>query len=417
MKDITAEIITIGDEILIGQITDTNSQWISSELDLLGIKTHKKTSIRDEEQAILNELEEAFKRSDLIIVTGGLGPTKDDITKKTLAKFFGVKLKRDQEVLDHVRSLFEKRGRQMNKNNIGQADIPENCQVLKNNWGTAPGMLFRQGGSILVSMPGVPVEMKNLMKNEVFPIVVQEFETPIIKHRVVKTMGIGESDLMSVIGNWENKLPEHIKLAYLPRLGQVRLRLSGKGNNADHLNKDLDLQVEELLKLIPKYFYAYGEVEFEDAVAQLLKEKNISVSTAESCTGGNIAKRLTSFGGSSQFFKGGIIAYSNEIKINELNVESADINSKGAVSEEVVMQMAENIRLKFKTDIGLSSSGIAGPDGGTPEKPVGTIWIALSDSKGTISKKLTLGSNRKMNIELTTLNILNLLRGRIQGWI
>ncbi len=417
MIEIKAEIITIGDEILIGQITDTNSQWISSELDLRGIKVHKKTSIRDETKSILDELKDAFDRSDLILMTGGLGPTKDDLTKNTIAQFFGVELISHPDILDHIRSFFEKRGRVMNVNNIEQASLPANCTPLMNYWGTAPGMWFESNGKILVSMPGVPTEMKNLMKNEVLPRVSEFFETPIIRHKTIKTVGIGESDLMSLIEDWENALPDHIKLAYLPRLGQVRLRISGIGQSAEILERELQLWSEKLFDYIPKFIYGYELDELEEVVGKLLRERNLSISTAESCTGGHLAHKITSVPGSSTYYKGSIIAYSNDIKISELFVDPEIIISKGAVSEEVVKQMAENIREKFNTDIGISTSGIAGPDGGTEEKPVGTVWIAIADKEKTVTKKLQLALNREMNIELTSLIVLNTLRGRLHAWI
>ncbi len=416
-NEVKAEIITIGDEILIGQIIDTNSQWISTELDLIGVKVHKKTSIRDEESAILEELKDAFVRSNLILMTGGLGPTKDDITKKTIAKFFNVGLKRDEDILDHVKGLFEKRGRVMNEHNYDQAALPENCIPLMNYWGTAPGMWFEKDGKILVSMPGVPIEMKNLVKGDVLPRLRKYFDTPIIKHKTIKTIGIGESDMMSLIADWENALPQHIKLAYLPRLGQVRLRLSGIGDQNDKLEQELNDWAEKLKDYIPKFIYGYEQDEIEEVIGSLLSANNLSISTAESCTGGQVASRITSVAGSSKYFIGSIIAYSNDVKVRELEVNPEDIKNEGAVSEIVVKQMAENIREKFNSDIGLSTSGIAGPDGGTKDKPVGTIWIALSDNKGTITKKLQIGLNREMNIELTTLSLLNLLRKRLMNWI
>lgn len=417
MKEVNAEIITIGDEILIGQIIDTNSQWISSELDLIGIKVNRKTSIRDEEKAILGELEDAFNRSNLILMTGGLGPTKDDITKKTIAKFFDVELQRDENILSHVKSLFEKRGRKMNDFNLGQADIPSNCTPLMNYFGTAPGMWFENEGKILVSMPGIPLEMKKLVKNDVIPRLRKFFKTPIIKHKTIKTVGIGESDMMSLIYDWENSLPEHIKLAYLPRLGQVRLRLSGIGNDESILEAELNNWVDKLNNYIPKFIFGYENDEIEEIIGKKLASAKLTVATAESCTGGQVASKITSVSGSSVYYKGSVIAYSNDIKIAELKVNSKDIQENGAVSEVVVKQMAENIRLKFNTDIGLSTSGIAGPDGGTEDKPVGTIWIALSDKSGTIAKKLQIGLNREMNIEMTTLSVLNLLRKRLMNWI
>jgi nicotinamide-nucleotide amidase len=316
-----------------------------------------------------------------------------------------------------VQQLFEKRGRKMNDNNIGQAYLPSNCTALMNHWGTAPGMWFIKDNKILVSMPGVPVEMKNLMKNEVLPRVTEFFDTPIIKHRTVKTIGIGESDIMTLIEDWENALPEHIKLAYLPRLGQVRLRLSGMGDDVQTLEKELDERVHLLHNYIPKFIYGYEQDEIQEVLGEMLRKNGMTISTAESCTGGKVAHRITSVAGSSAYYNGSIIAYSNDIKVKELHVNPDDINNYGAVSEEVVVQMAENIRKKFNTDIGVATSGIAGPDGGTPEKPVGTVWIALADKKGTVTRKLQLGLNREMNIELSTMSLLNMVRKRLKGWV
>lgn len=415
MSGINAEIITIGDEILIGQILDTNSHWISVELDLLGIKVHKKTSIRDEERAIYEELDSAFKRSDIIIMTGGLGPTKDDITKKTIASYFDVTLKRDEEILKHVKMLYEKRNRKMNDNNIAQADLPENCTALVNHWGTASGMWFEHNGKILISLPGVPMEMKNLLKSEGFPRIKKYFQTPSIRHLTVRTIGIGESDLMSLIEEWEINLPTHIKLAYLPRLGQVRLRLSGVGTNAKELENELESQAQKLESLIPKYVFGRNETEIQNHIGDELKKRKATLSTAESCTGGHLAHLITSVPGSSAYYKGSVISYDNEIKTEELSVDSKSIENHGAVSEEVIGQMAENIRKKYKTDFALASSGIAGPDGGTKDKPVGTIWIALSDENGTVCRKLQLGNDRVTNIKFTSQSLLNLLRKRLKG--
>lgn len=407
---ILAEIITIGDEILYGQIIDTNSAFMGAELGKIGIRIKQITSISDEVTHIKKALDEARNRADIILITGGLGPTKDDLTKTTLAEYFGVGLKLDEQSLADVTEIFRLHGREVTELNRQQAFLPENCQPVRNVLGTAPGMWFEDIGKIMVSMPGVPFEMKRMMTDIVLPRLQQHFELPKINHKVIQTIGIGESFLAEKIADWENNLPAHIKLAYLPSLGNVRLRLTGLDTGTDNLERQMQQEVAKLSKLIPEYIFAYGEVTLAEAIGNLLKERGLTIATAESCTGGMVAQKLTSIAGSSAYFMGGLVTYDNAVKIEQLGVQELTIHTYGAVSEETVTEMARNIRQKLKTDIGIATSGIAGPTGGTPEKPVGTIWIAYADAHQTIARKLNFNRTRELNIEYTTKAVLNLVR-------
>jgi nicotinamide-nucleotide amidase len=388
MKPIFAEIITIGDEILYGQITNTNTKFISEKLSDLGVKVIRHTSVGDQEAEILGALQEAEARADLTLMTGGLGPTKDDITKKTLAKYFDSKLVYDNKVLQMVTDFFEKRGRELTDINRAQALVPEVCQVLYNDWGTAPAMWFERNGRAFVSMPGVPKEMEKLMTERVIPQVKEFFATPTIIHKVIHTIGIGESMLAEAIADWEDNLPQGIGLAYLPSYGAVKLRLTGMSDDVDTLRQVIDNEVVKVLPIIEKYVFGFDDDTLETAVAKLLLAQNKTIATAESCTGGYLAHLFTKIAGSSRYYLGGIVAYSNEIKMSQLGVKSETLAQNGAVSEATIREMAENVRLKYGTDIGVATSGIAGPDGATPDKPVGTIWIAYADGKETFAKKL-----------------------------
>lgn len=407
---IRAEIITIGDEILYGQITDTNTQWISAELDKIGIRTVRKSSVGDTEEAILQIFNEASQRADLVIVTGGLGPTKDDITKKTFCKYFGSSLEIHPQALIDLTAFFKKRGREVTGLNKGQAELPTNATYIENTMGTAPGMWFEHEGVVYISMPGVPYEMKGLMTLSLLPKIQEHFKTPVIFHKVIRTVGIGESLLAEMIDEWEDALPSHIKLAYLPSMGSVKLRLTGFGDNIDTLEQEVETEFQKVLPIIQEFVYGFGNDELEEVVGRLLKEKGLTVSVAESCTGGYLGHQFTKVAGSSAYFMGGILSYSNEVKINQLGVKAETLAKFGAVSEETVIEMSENIRKLCNTSFGLATSGIAGPDGGTPDKPVGTIWIAIASEHQTITKKLQLGGFREQNIHLTAINILNLLR-------
>ncbi len=412
---IRAEVITIGDEILFGQITDTNTQWISTELTNIGIRTVRKSSVGDQADAILQILHEAHERADVIILTGGLGPTKDDITKHTLCTYFGVDLVRNEQALALVTGFFEKRGRAITDLNRGQADLPANAVYMQNDWGTAPGMWFEQNGRIYVSLPGVPFEMKHLMTNRILPKLRTHFQTPIIKHKMIRTVGIGESFLAERIEAWEDALPAHIKLAYLPHFGQVRLRLTTSGSDNATLDSELAEQVQRFLALIEKNVFGFDEDELETVVGRLLTKNGLTLGIAESCTGGYVSAQITKVPGSSAYFQGGIVSYANAVKIGQLGVQPETVAQFGAVSEETIRQMAKGVRNALGTDVGIATSGIAGPDGGTPDKPVGTVWIACATGQRTVTRLLKLGQYRDQNIQLTTTYVLNLLREELQN--
>ncbi len=413
MRNINADIITIGDEILYGQITDTNSQWISAELDKIGIRTKRKSSVSDKEDTILEILAESEKRSDLILITGGLGPTNDDITKKTLANYFNCELVLHEQALKDITEIFSRRGKELSILNRGQAFLPTACSYIHNRSGIAPGMWFERNGKIFVSMPGVPYEMKDLMTQSILPLLKNHFKTPVIIHQIIKTTGIGESNLAELIKDWEAQLPENCGLAYLPSLGEVKLRLTLTGDDSDQLKKIIDHELEKLNPIIAEYIFGYSDEPLEKILGELLRSKQLTVATAESCTGGYLSHLLNSIAGSSDYFKGGIIAYDNEIKTGFLEITEEDIKIYGAVSENTVKKMAEAVRKKIKTNIGVAVSGIAGPGGGTEEKPVGTVWMAYSDSEKTISKKLILSTKREVNIRLASYAVLEMIRKAI----
>jgi len=413
----TAEIITIGDEILIGQIIDSNSAWISEQLNLIGVNVRQKTSVGDNKQHIINALDEASKRAELVFITGGLGPTKDDITKATLCEYFNTKLVFNEQVYKDVEVFFVKRKLPMLESNRMQAELPESCTVIRNYKGTAPGMWFEKDGIQYISMPGVPFEMKAMMTDSIIPLVKQKFKLPVILHRTILTHGLGESFLAERIAEWENNLPNNLRLAYLPSPEHVRLRMSIYGDDQLQLQKTLEEQEAKLQTYLSKEVYGYDKQSLQEVVGTLLKAKKTTVSTAESCTGGNISHLLTSISGSSEYYKGSVIAYSNEAKINLLHVNIADIEQFGAVSEEVVKQMAEGARKVLKTDFAIATSGIAGPDGGTEEKPVGTTWIAVAGNEKTWTKKFVYANDRNINIQRASYSALDSLRRVLLGHI
>jgi len=420
MRPILAEVVTIGDEILYGQITDTNTQWMSTELDKIGIKTVRKSSVGDQEDKILQILEEAESRADIILLTGGLGPTKDDITKKTLCKYFDDELIINDDALAFITEFFTKRGRPMTELNRLQAMVPKQCTYLANKTGTAPGMWFEKSvgsakAKIFVSMPGVPHEMKYLMASEVIPRLKKYFETPIIYHKMIRTIGVGESFLAEKIEKWEDNLPSHIKLAYLPSFGQVRLRLTGVGENEEILKQEVQNEIDKVLPLIQSFVFGYDDDDLEVALGKLLKSKNKTVSAAESCTGGFVSHLFTKVPGSSAYFMGGVVSYDNSVKINVLGVKPEIIETHGAVSEETVTQMAEGARALMKTDYAIATSGVAGPDGGTTEKPVGTLWIACAMEGRTIARKIQMSNQRETNINYGSVVAMNLLRKMLNG--
>lgn len=407
-----AEIITIGDELLIGQVIDTNSAWIAEQLNLIGIKVHQITSISDDQNHILTTLNEASERAQLILITGGLGPTKDDITKQTLCKYFDTSLVFSEEAYANVEKIFSSRGYAVSELNRLQAMVPANCRVIANPNGTAPCMWFEKDDCIYVSMPGVPFEMKAIMEQEIIPQLLDKLNKVII-HRTILTEGVGESHLASIIELWEDSLPSFIKLAYLPQPGMVRLRLTAYGTDRNELQSAIDKAEKELYPFAGNYIFGFDTDTMESVVGQLLRDKGMTLSTAESCTGGNIAQLITSIAGSSDYFKGSIVAYSNEIKENLLGVPHQVLVEHGAVSEQTVIAMAEGIRNRFATDYAISVSGIAGPGGGTPEKPVGTTWIAVATPTETIARKFMFGEHRGRNIRKASISALNMLRGKL----
>lgn len=409
-----AELITIGDEILIGQIIDTNSAWMAEELNLIGVDVVQISSIPDNAVRIKQALNEALLRADIVLITGGLGPTKDDITKITLAEYFDDELIQHKDVEEHIEQLFARFGKEITALNRQQAMLPSKCVPLKNQQGTAPGMWFERDGKMVVSMPGVPYEMKGLMKDEVLQRIISSSDLPVIVHRTVLTTGIGESWLSDRIEGWETNLPRHIKLAYLPSPGRVRLRLTASGLNRTELMNSIDSAVLELQNLIGHLIYGHDLESLEEVVGQLLLKKNASVSTAESCTGGMLAGAIASVAGASAYFMGSIISYDNQVKMDQLGVKAETLEEVGAVSEEVVVQMAEGVRKKLKTDYSLATSGIAGPTGGSVEKPVGTVWIAVSGPTGTKAKKFLFGDIRERNIQRSVIAALNMLRNELQ---
>jgi nicotinamide-nucleotide amidase len=410
MKNITAELLTIGDEILYGQIVDTNAQWMSVELGNAGIRVIRKTSVGDLEEDILTAFQEAESRADITLITGGLGPTNDDLTKPCLAKYFNCGLRMHEEALAEVTEFFKSRGRELTEVNRQQAALPECCEKVTNSMGTAPGMWFERNGKVFVSMPGVPHEMKRMMTDIVIPKLKARFKTPAIHHSVIRTVGIGESFLAEKIAGWESSLPAYFKLAYLPGLGEVKLRLTGTGKSKEELAEEAAVWVEKLKPLAGDYIFGYGEDPLEVVLGQRLRNKKLTLAVAESCTGGYMSHLITSVPGSSEYFLGSIIPYAYGIKMRQLGVNPETLEKHGAVSEPTIIEMANLVRAKFNTDIGVATSGIAGPGGATPEKPVGTVWIAYSDKHHTVTRKLQLSKDRLINIRAASVAALNMIR-------
>jgi nicotinamide-nucleotide amidase len=412
---VTAELLTIGDEILFGQIVDTNSQWMSVELAKAGIKVIRKTSVGDVEQEILTAFAEAEKRADIILITGGLGPTSDDLTKPCLARYFNCELVIHEEALLEVTEFFKSRGRELTEVNRQQAALPSCCEKITNAMGTAPGMWFHRNEKVFVSMPGVPHEMKAMMTNLVIPKLIKTFRTPVIHHTVIMTIGIGESFLAEKIKDWESSLPRHIRLAYLPSLGSVKLRLTSVGDDLESLRAEGEEIAEKLTPLVGEYIFGFGEDTIEIVLGRMLKERKLTIACAESCTGGYLAHMITTVPGSSAYFLGGIVAYDNLIKTNILEVKGETILVHGAVSEQTVSEMAVNVRKKFNSDVGVATSGVAGPLGGSDDKPVGTVWIAYADGQKVVTRRLQLSKDRLVNIKLSSVATLNLIRQNIKA--
>ena len=405
-----AHIITIGDEILIGQIVDTNSAWMGQQLNLAGIEVTEITTVSDTRNSIYKGLQQASQNADIILLTGGLGPTKDDITKKVLAEYFGVELEFNEGMWQHITKFFEQLNRKTNESHRAQCYLPSNCQTLINKMGTAPGMWFEHDGKVFVSMPGVPYEMKYLMTNEVIPKLKSTFETQAIVHRTIRTAGYGESDIANKVVDIEEGLPDFVKLAFLPNLGQVRLRLTARGKDEAYLNTFLDKKVEEIKERLGDIIFGFEKESIGEVVGNLLKEQGKTIGTLESCTGGFLAHQITSVAGSSAYFKGSIVAYSNDIKTKLLDVQPDTLAQHGAVSEETVIEMVKGGLNTLNVDYAIAVSGIAGPTGGTPTKPVGTIWVAVGNKDHIEAHLVKGGKNRMKNIERTATLALNILR-------
>ena len=410
-------LITIGDEILIGQVTDTNVVFIARRLSASGIRVGEMVTVADDATEISATLDRLMGSYELIIMTGGLGPTKDDITKKTLAEYFNTQLVTHPEVLQRITRFFRIRGRKMLEANLRQADVPESCEVLMNDHGTAPGMWFEKDGTILVSLPGVPYEMKSLMEDRVLPRLRKIVQKPLVVHRTIMTQGVPESYLAELLKDWESSLPECVKLAYLPRLGIVRLRLSAYGKCAEKADQTLKVIIDNLLVIIPEHVFGLDDISLEEALGELLREKQLTLATAESCTGGNVARLITSIPGSSDYFLGSVVAYHNRIKSGLLHVDESLIERFGAVSREVAEQMASGVMKAFHTGTAIAVTGIAGPSGGSEEKPVGTTWIAVATKERLYSRKFLFGGSRERIITQASCSAMQLLRKLILDMI
>ncbi len=409
-----ASIITIGDELLIGQVIDTNSAWMAQELNKSGIRVKRRVAVGDTAEDIWKALDEESMQADIILITGGLGPTADDITKPLLCEYFGGKMIVDEKALANVNYLFEKVfKRPITERNLKQAEVPDNCKVIHNKRGSAPGMWFEKKGKVFVSMPGVPHEMKGMMQTDVIPLLVKQFSFPHIAHRTLTTYGIGESMINDMIIDFETALPQHIKLAYLPNYGLVRLRLTATGNDISATEHEIDSRFSALQGLIKTYMITDKDEPMEQIVASLLSDRKKTVCTAESCTGGYIAHLITSISGASSFYDGSVVSYSYKAKEDLLEVEEKTLLEKGAVSEEVVTEMAKGALKKIGSDYAIAVSGIMGPNGGTPDKPVGSVWIAVGNKEKIMARKFHFRFERQLNIQLTAVNALNLLRAFI----
>lgn len=423
---VSVELITVGDELLIGQVIDTNSAWIGRELGRIGAQTDRIVSVHDTADAIEEAVESALSRADVVVMTGGLGPTKDDITKKTLADLFsGGIMHRDTTVFEHVRRLTEERGLAFNELNRAQASVPAGCTVLPNRVGTAPGMLFVRPGSaagrekLLFSLPGVPFEMKELVSGQVIPIIREHFALRSVVHRTMITFGLAESAMALAIAPWEEALPAWLHLAYLPNARGIRLRLSAYDVDVAAATREIENRFLELRRYIAPYLLGYEPASVESAVAAILRERGETLAVAESCTGGSISARITAMAGASEYYSGGVTSYSNEAKVHILGVSTADIERYGAVSETVARQMAAGALNRFGTDYAISTTGVAGPGGGTPEKPVGTVWMGLAwRTEGrieTAARLMRFCELREQNIERAATHALNMLRLHLLG--
>ncbi|NDV47134.1 competence/damage-inducible protein A [Paludibacter sp. 221] len=404
------EIITIGDEILIGQIVDTNSAWMSAELNKAGFDIVQITSIHDDREQILTSLGNALERADIVLITGGIGPTKDDITKQTLCEFFGTKLVFDESVYHNIERLLVNRKGVMNELTKAQAMVPQSATVIQNKAGTAPITWFEKDGKVVVSMPGVPYEMKQTMNFDIIPRLKEKFEASVLLHKTLLIYGYPESALAIKIADWEDALLSNLHLAYLPHYGIIRLRLSGVSDDVLTLELMMNQQIDKVKEILGDAVVSDEDVSVEELVGKILKKKDLTLATAESCTGGNIAHLITTISGSSAYFKGSVVSYANEVKTKVLGVSANDIEECGAVSKEVVEQMVQGVQQLLSTDVAVATSGIMGPDGGTDEKPVGTVWIAACYNGKVISRKFQFNNQREQNIERATQAALLMVR-------
>lgn len=408
---VKASIITIGDELMIGQVIDSNSAFIAQQLNKQGIWIRRRVAVGDDRDEIKKALDEESVHSKVILITGGLGPTADDITKPLLCEYFGMKLVRDENVLAHVRNLFENvYKRPFTGINMKQADVPDGCTVIENPRGTAPGMWFEKNGVIYVSMPGVPFEMQGMMTNSVLPMLSEKVLSGVIVHSTLLTAGIGESALAEHIKEWEAALPSHLKLAYLPSYGMVRLRITGTGSDRSVLESDVANYFTTLQERTKEWLVSTGDLSMVQTVSGLLRERKKTLGTAESCTGGYIAHLITSEAGSSDIFNGAVVSYANDVKQKVLHVKAETLQQFGAVSEQTVIEMVQGAVKELKTDYCIATSGIMGPDGGSPEKPVGLVWVAVGDGRKIRTQKFNFRFNRSRNIEITAVQALNFFR-------
>ena len=408
ISKMNAGIIIIGDEILIGQVVDINSSWISREMNKIGFRTETVITVGDDGKSISDAIDKCFDVADVVFMTGGLGPTKDDITKKVICEKFGTELVLDEKVLANVADMLGRRGIAMTENNRGQALVPASATVINNAVGTAPGIMMEGDGKLLFSMPGVPFEMRYLMEHEIIPLIKKHYNLKPVFHKTLLLTGIAESILAEKISDWEDSLDKNVKLAYLPAYSSIRLRLSVYESD-DNTEAYISTKVKELEKIVPENIIAYEDIKLEELVGKLLKEKHSTVATAESCTGGKVASLITSVSGSSEYYKGSVVSYCNEVKANVLGVNSADLEKYGAVSSTVAEQMASGVRKLLGVDYAVSTTGIAGPTGGSDEKPVGTVWIAVATPTKVVSRKYVFGKDRSINIERFAASALSML--------
>ncbi len=410
-----AVILTIGDELLIGQTIDTNSAWMGGELNKLGIRIEEKIAIQDTREGIISGIERAMSKANIVLITGGLGPTKDDITKKVMADHFGMKMKFDEPTWERIEGLFARWGRSTTPAHRDQCYMPDGAKILENKMGTAPGMLFEVDGKMLISMPGVPYEMKYIMEYSVLPMLEENYTDQAIIHHTILTAGEGESRIAAQIEDITERLPEHISIAYLPNLGTVKLRLTAIGKDKNKLTEEVKVYGSQIENILGDLVYGHNQENLPSVIGKIALEKKLKIGTAESCTGGLVASKIVSIPGSSAYFEGSVVTYSYKLKETLLNVNTDTLNKQGAVSEETVNEMVAGAIDHLGVDVAVAISGIAGPGGGTEEKPVGTVWIACGNKKKTVTLKIKAGKNRQKNIEYASNYAMNVLRKFLQA--